>query len=192
MYSISCSLVPSGFNILQKSKPLLHGAFETVTVDPNKNFTVKVGTNSFVTDYRTLIKGFDMRRFVNYGHEYPIKIEVEKGKLFISAWITDKEGRMVAQLIDNEWRINPNNFYDRNFSNNAFEVIDNNKMPILQVVVKSGNEIDIGGIFYYPGGKIAITSKAFIVNPLDDNALKKEMRTIFKYPSNKFLGAKYK
>lgn len=186
---LSLFLIPYGFHLIQKTKPLLTGTLEIASIDPRKKFTINVGTNSFITDYASMTRGFDLKRFINYGYDYPIKIKVEQGKLLISAWITDKEGKMVAQIVDNEWRLNPDNFYDRNFSNTAFEVIDKTKMPIFQIVIKSNNEIDMGGIFYYPGGKVVITSKSFMVNPHDD-AFKQEMRRIFKYPSDKFLGVK--
>ena len=182
-------LVPFGFHILHKPKPFLRGVLDAVSVDPQKNFTINLGTNSLITNYNSLVNGFDMKRFINYGYDYPIKIKVDRGKLFVTVWIIDNEGKMVAQIANNEWQVNPNNFYDRNFSNMALEIIDNTKTPILQIIIKSGNEIDIGGVFYYPGGRVAATSRSFITNP-SDSIIKKEMKRFFKYPGDKYLGVR--
>ena len=57
------------------------------------------------------------------------------------------DGKVVAKIIDNNWDLNPNNYFRRNFDKSALEVIDEYLIPIVQVECLDMNTFKIGGIF---------------------------------------------
>ena len=80
---------------------------------------------------------------------------------------------------------NPIVTYDRNYNAYAFEVIDSNIVPILQVVLTPENNIFVGGVFYGENESlVAQLNVTTIYNP--DNY--KYNQTIFQYPSDINLG----
>jgi hypothetical protein len=65
-----------------------------------------------------------------------LKLENEAGKLLVSSDIRDRQGKLVAQLIRNQWKTAPNpQAWDRNYNENTLEVIDNTGRIVLQVRV---------------------------------------------------------
>lgn len=72
-------------------------------------------------------------------------------KLFVSAIIRNAKGEIVARLDDNEWQLNRKNYYDRNFSQKAIEVIDHSGDVVLQVV-DLGDVIHLAGVFHRKDG----------------------------------------
>jgi hypothetical protein len=98
--------------------------------------------------------------------------------------------------MDNEWKsVNPDSLdiWDRNYNSYAFEVIDSNKIPVLQVIMGHENELLIGGSFYNQGIPIFATLTngfSFISDWNISSRMWQEFRdsTIFKYPSVSHLG----
>ncbi len=184
----SAICIPIGINLVQKPKPFLQGTIGTFEIDPSKPFTVNCGSNLFIISYEQLSNGLDLNKFINVeGFEYPIQISAISGRVSVSAWINDDKGNMVAHIVDNNWAVNPDNFFDRNFSNYAVEVVDKNQIPMLQVKIESGNYVYIGGLFFYKSGKILVTPKGFFINPSQD-MINGGVETLFVYPSDKHLG----
>ena len=183
----SAILIPIGINKISKPKPMLQGTIGTFEIDENKAFTVNFGSN-ILTNYQSLKGGLDLNKFINVeGFEYPITISSVSGQLKITAWINDEKGNMIAHIVDNNWEINPDNYFDRNFSNCSVEVVNKDLVPVLQVEVKNGNYVYIGGLFYYPGGKILATPKGLFMNPSEE-MINEATSTLFLYPSDKYLG----
>ena len=58
----------------------------------------------------------------------------DKTGIKVSIRIYNKNNKVAAELIQNEWKVNPNNTWDRNYSKNALEVKDDSGDIILQVV----------------------------------------------------------
>jgi hypothetical protein len=184
----SAICLPIGINMLTKPKPFMQGTIGAFEIDTSKEFTVNCGSNFYITDYRSLKNGIDLKRLINVkGFEYPIQIRSIDGKLSISAWINDAKGNMSAHIVDNNWEVNPDNFFDRNFSNYAVEVVDKDLVPVLQVEIKSGNYVYIGGLFYYESGKILVTPRGYFPDPSEE-MFNEEVETLFVYPSDKHLG----
>jgi len=75
------------------------------------------------------------------------KIEIEDGQIKVSMVIRDKEGNVVTIINKNEWKMNPGKLFDRNFSENALEIIDQKGEIILQVRLL-GNCVQLQGKFY--------------------------------------------
>jgi hypothetical protein len=62
-------------------------------------------------------------------------ILISDGKLFVSMTFRDGDGKVVAEIINNEWKIKPSaDFWDRNFNDTALEIVGANGDVIVQVV----------------------------------------------------------
>ena len=64
-----------------------------------------------------------------------LTILVENGQVKVSTVIRDKGGRVVAEITKNEWKVNPQNSWDRNYSSEALEVKDPSGDIVLQIKV---------------------------------------------------------
>jgi hypothetical protein len=71
---------------------------------------------------------------------------------------------------------------DRNYNDYAFEVIDANGIPVLQVYVQSGNLIFVNGLFYIAGVRYLASPSAFMDRPTEQE-ISGALAPIFKYPS---------
>ena len=122
-----------------------------------------------------------------------ITILIEDDQLKVSSIIRNKNG-IIAELIKNEWKINPNNSFDRNYSQNALEVKDNNGDIVLQVK-HVGDRIQFQGKFYdVNGNAVGIgkdrSGRGGVIEKTGPNHPELELRIepIFKYPSDLHLG----
>jgi hypothetical protein len=75
-----------------------------------------------------------------------LTLNLKHGKLLVTTTIRDNHGQIVAELTNNEWRTNKNSIFDRNYTDNALEVRDQNGKVALQVV-HFGDTIHLAGIF---------------------------------------------
>jgi hypothetical protein len=125
-----------------------------------------------------------------------ITIEVEGGQIKVSTKIRDKKGNLVAEIIKNEWKVNPDKSWDRNYSKDALEVKDPTGDIVLQVrIVKervqfqaklydaTGRGIGFGKMKGPNGwgGAIELTGP-------NHPKLTLKIEPIFKYPSALHLG----
>src|SRR5947209_6207129 len=62
-----------------------------------------------------------------------LTVEVEDGQVKLSTSVRDRYGRAVAEITQNDWKSNPHNSFDRNYSKNAVEVKDSSGDIVLQV-----------------------------------------------------------
>jgi hypothetical protein len=118
-----------------------------------------------------------------------ITILIEDDQLKVSSIIRNKNG-IIAELIKNEWKINPNNSFDRNYSQNALEVKDNTGDIVFQVK-HVGDRIQFQGKFYDVNGNAVGIGKdrsgrggVITFRP----ELELRIEPIFKYPSDLHLG----
>jgi hypothetical protein len=66
--------------------------------------------------------------------ESQLYIERIDGKLKLSTKITDENGNLMAEIQKNEWKLSPPpNTWDRNYRDDALEVIDSKGLVVLQV-----------------------------------------------------------
>jgi hypothetical protein len=128
------------------------------------------------------------------------KIERVDGKSKVSALVTDSTGKITAELRRNEWKVAPApETWDRNYSDDALEVIDPQGKVVLQVRVlpdrvqrqgewwgaPEGPRYKGVRVVQYPHPKDNYTS-GFIFLPAD--ATKPEIERMFEYPSERHLG----
>jgi hypothetical protein len=147
--------------------------------------------------------GKDGPRFFNdylrMWEEMGVEIRVQAGQIKVSTAIRDRHGNIVADIVDNEWRVNPNNVFDRNYSDNALEVKDNAGNVILQmeliddVVHFQGVVYDskrgLSALFAEAEQNPALKGREGIweyQKPGDD--FKTRIKPLFKYPSDLHLG----
>jgi hypothetical protein len=131
-----------------------------------------------------------------------LTIELEDRQVKITTRIRDRNGQIAADILKNEWKINPNNSWDRNYSKNALEVKDPAGDIVLQVRLiedriqfqaklydATGRGIGIGKVLGPNGwgGAIELTGP-------NRPKLTIKIQPIFKYPSRlhlgEFIGAK--
>lgn len=169
-------------------------------IDPTQPIYVQVGGfgNNFTID--ELKKGIDLTRFIRIDNnnetvQFPIKITFgEDGNIQVSAIITDANGNILARIVNNEWKAPSSDstlIWYKNYNAYAFEVIDSNKIPVLQVVMGEKNTILIGFSPYLQGIPIFATlTHGFNMFPNITSTELQEMRdaTIFYYPSESHLG----
>jgi len=130
------------------------------------------------------------------------KIWIENNELKVSAVIRDESGEIITTLKANEWQVNPDKVLDKNFDNNAIEVIDKKGDVILQAnfigyeILSDGKKwatVEFKGIFTQKNGwrfalgdfsnKVdeGIAFTKIIPPKLEDETIKFEK--IFMYPS---------
>jgi hypothetical protein len=145
-------------------------------------YLVACGGVKVILNKKQLTKGYNLSELIN-GVRIPVNLYLgQKGILIDAKVYGKKEHDVIAVIKKNKWKDLPPE-YDLNFSVNAFEIIGANGKPLLQVQIKSGNEVHVGGCFYQGRNKISITPERinFYVNEC-------EGEKIFKYPSSKYLG----
>lgn len=74
--------------------------------------------------------------------------------------------------------------WDVNSTENILEVINDKGIPMLQIVNKSENEIQINGVFIHSGGVLIASRKSTQYFPVRGfEIVKVPLEAIFKYPS---------
>jgi hypothetical protein len=63
------------------------------------------------------------------GHYAAFSVRRGKDGLLISAIVHSLDGKIIAKIQDNEWLLNPNNYFLRNFDRSALEVVDEYGIP---------------------------------------------------------------
>ena len=100
---------------------------------------LSVGSARFIIDEPNGI-------FLKDGELPVLSLNERNGQLLVSTTIRDAKGDIVAEIKENEWAVNKNAAYDRNYPNDAFEVRDNRGRVALQVA-SLGDTIHVAGIF---------------------------------------------
>jgi hypothetical protein len=193
LVAIGGAWVNHGFNLRQEQKTPSTGKMSGKVLDGGKTYILNLGNNPLRILGSTLSKGINLGDLLSqlFGKiNAPIKIYEENNRILIDTTVYDEKNQTVCQIVANEWQFNPNGEYDRNYSINAFEIINGKGIPILQLYL-SDNQIFIGGYFYAENGdKLILTPEQLIyITPdrqgLDENNLPKRL---FQYPSSDHLG----
>lgn len=132
----------------------------------------------------------------NFANEFkfPIWFAIDGTKIRVSADIRDSEGSMIAKMKDNEWQINEGNTFDRNYTDDALEVINNNDEVVLQVELLN-DRVRIQGKFFDKEGLVWMIygvpgkSGGAISRSKPGSVLTKiKISRIFLYPSSLHFG----
>jgi hypothetical protein len=121
-----------------------------------------------------------------------LTVRKDEDQIKVSIQIRSRQDGLVAELVHNEWKINPQAIFDRNYSKDALEVRDKNGDIVLQVKIKAdkvqlqfksyGSNEDAFAMIKDPSGDGGLMIKGrqevekAVINPL------------FKYPSDLHFG----
>lgn len=185
--------IPSARDRKRKFHETSVGKISGRILDERKPYLLTIGG----IDLR--ITGEQLKRGINLGDpinrlfsinnqkvSWPLKMYEENNRLLVDVEIHNEKGDLVCSIVHNDWQFNPDGKYDKNSSINAFEIIDVEKVPVLQIKLEDPNKIYVGGFihtsggayFYFTPGNTSISSKVHIV----------ESKRLFKYPSSDNLG----
>jgi len=113
-------------------------------------------------------------------------VRIEDGALRFSVVIRDAKGLIVAAIADNAWFVphNPSAVLDRNFDDEALEVLDAKGRPILQVLLD-------GNIARFAGKSHTGTGAPRGFDPLlTACGADAKGGTLFRYPSEQYPGVR--
>lgn len=178
----------------EKMKSALSGEIMPAISDsvPEK-IRVFAGSFSLSTDRSHYSDGELIYPFRVLGVDYPLTLKLVEGRLMVSMKVYSLDGQTVAEINDNEWVVNPNNYFQRNYDENALEIIGEFDIPMQVELIDQGT-IRVRGVFINSEGD------AVIVDDVGVQVLKgrrsseeirdaaKNIKRIFEYPSDLNLG----
>lgn len=182
--SLILGIVALVFYLHDKKIESTSGVLETDKTAKRKY--IAVGGARFIIDSPDNI-------FLREGDQPIVLLRINNNRLFISFVIRDEQGDIIAELRDNEWKLNRNLYFDRNYNDQILEVRDNKGKVVLQVI-NFGEVIHFAGVFNCKNGK------KFALMPDKQGGAIMEIRPqgvelehtiepICDYPSDKHLGS---
>jgi hypothetical protein len=120
-----------------------------------------------------------------------------EGRILLSAKIRNEKGELIAEIRDNEWKLNPDLLFDRNYTNFAVEVRERTGNVVLQVA-DLGDVIHFEGILRCRNGRMLTIARyddgtkqgaAFTFTPNTASSNARRISEIFEYPSALHLGS---
>lgn len=155
----------------------LSGGLENKTVTYP---SIKIGTAQFVQ------QGPQGTPMFMIGND-PVTVWIENGELKVNLTLRDRGGSIVTKIVANEWQVNPNLIFDKNFDDTAFEIVDVKGDVVLQLVF-DGTSVQFCGKFYLPDGRRTGIGNNVIEIRLPGEQMQLTFTPIFKYPSSEYPG----
>lgn len=118
----------------------------------NQVYFRTAGTSSFASLFDFL--QYAPPEFRRIAEENRFVAEIVDGRLYVSGQFIAPEG-MLLRIERNEWRISPS-VWDRNYNNNALEVVDENHTVVLQFHLVNGTPKFQGRVYARNGEKLWI------------------------------------
>lgn len=162
-------------------------------LDQSKPLAISVGGSTELGSVDKLRNGINLGDIIgrvninDIKFNLPIKIYEENNRLLVDIEVYNSERTLVCSVVGNEWRFNPDGKYDRNYGVNAFEVVDGDLVPIVQVYLQDKNKIFLGG-YVEQGGYFVSFTPGETKYSIDKNDIMENIVRLFKYPSSKHLG----
>jgi hypothetical protein len=142
-------------------------------------------------------------------YEHPIRPEIKRNRFYVSVTIPhEKERKLISMDNALDRHLPPN--WDRNFSTNAFEIVREDSTPVLQVIYRRADVIEVYGVFMLDRNHVFVTfgptNSLWLQNLTADNtnvtvdssfeilsttAFQADFvkrKPLFKYPSYKYPG----
>lgn len=164
---------------------------------PKRGVTVTCGGNTLYLSGDRIWSGEYFNLGELTGLFPPLNVKITEDKLYISMEIFDFDGMVIAIIHDNEWDLNRNNYFQRNYDDFALEVIGVDNIPYLQIELAGNYEIKLGGVFITKG-KVTIVTDSILVSLVNEVESNQELKDAieevggispwFKYPSDMYLG----
>jgi hypothetical protein len=139
-------------------------------------FTIELyrGSQAVISRKDLTEKGWGPFRMAD---EKPFSIYLDKGNLYAEARIYNGPGLPAVEVNKGDFVVRPMD-WDRNFSDNALEIVNERMQPVLQIIYKRNGLIQIQGIFRGRNGGMIFEAPE----------LPEALPRIFKYPSWKYQG----
>ncbi|MCF2487496.1 hypothetical protein [Dyadobacter sp. CY347] len=122
----------------------------------------------------------------------PLTIALINDSIAVSVDINDSNGDLVARLVENEWQINANKIFDRNYTKSKLEIIDVQGEVVFQAALL-GDTVQLQcklfgrnktGFGMYSDE----TNRGVFAFANPNRPFEFSIKPIFKYPSEKNLG----
>lgn len=179
---------------LKQQQSALSGKLSSKIVEGRNAVTIHFGRSHISASIQALREGMSMQPFSFIG-DRNITIRLKDESILVSAEFRSLDGKIVAGIVDNEWQINPNNYFDRNYDSNGLEIIDQDGITKFQIDFTDLYNIRIGGSFISNGSMYAfLPGGQSIVLGLDGQSkdqligLGSRIETLFTYPSQSHFG----
>ncbi len=176
---------------IENKKSLLYGTLKGSTIE--KFPILEIGNSGAQLRYT----GPPGSPLIVFDKDTSLNVQIEDGQLKISTIVRNREGIIVAELKNNEWMINENQYYDRNYTKDALEVIDSSGDVVLQIRLKE-DRVQLQGKFYDKDGNGFVIaenpkqngSKGGIIGFTNEKGgkLTPDIKPIFQYPSELHFG----
>jgi hypothetical protein len=122
------------------------------------------------------------------GDYIPFNVKVQNDTLLLDVKLWSPSGESPVEITNNEFLVKPPR-WDKNSSQNALEVVNEQQQPILQFVKKNPSHYSINGIFPTPKGVLFASDNGFTLIPFGFSAPPNfKLTPIFKYLSWKYPG----
>jgi hypothetical protein len=184
-------LIGYGLILADDETKAMTGELLPFGIDSQKPIEIQCGGFHVGMTLDQLSEGFNLSYYVTLvGFDYPFHIALRNQRFLVSVDLKNANGETVAKIADNQWSVNNNNViaYDRNYNSYAFEVIDSDLVPVIQVVFKPQNRMYLGGFFYSPNMTVLLLSNNTSILDPSLTDLNSSLPRIFKYPSKDHLG----
>lgn len=146
-------------------------------------FVVDFGTNTSSISAETLKKQvpFEQLLSIYLPGTIPLSMYLDKkGRLRVSTTLFDAAGNIAAKVKDNDFAVvHPG--WETNWDDTAFEMVDENKIPIFQIELKPGNLVRIRGFFRTSTGELVVSSDDGMIRNPKPHSVRRSQR-IFQYP----------
>lgn len=190
----------------EEKKSALSGTIKSKIIPERTTVTIRIGASFVRSDLNSLRNGQVLHPFSFMGgydpNEPTVTIKLKNEKILISGKFRSIDGKVIAEIIDNEWVVKSKSF-QRNFDENGFEVIDEYEIIKFQIDYTDIYNIRIGGVFI--AGEYLCTlpengpqTNATFSYEIAQSALQDYIRlsnkveTLFLYPSDKNFGVRRK
>jgi hypothetical protein len=160
------------------------------TEKDNGAYTLKVGHGAITMPEDELEHG-PYSPIQVYGMNL-FRVYLLNGHFYVDTTVYGGFDQPQVKVVRNEVEVT-NHYLDRNFTDKAVEVVDQNRVPILQMIFESDRQVVINGVFATQDGKSAIiitptgNSKTDI-DPRGEKKITVPLKPLFKYPSWKYPG----
>ncbi|MGB8490969.1 MAG: hypothetical protein WCE64_07910 [Bacteroidales bacterium] len=178
---------------------------DSVTSRLPKYITLQIGSNKVQVDKRNLINGNSLNPMevgitaIGLLSDFPIFVKLSKeGNLLVDCTFRDFSGKIVAEMTNNEWEINPNNYFQRNYDSHGVEIIDQDGIFTLQIDLVDNNTIKLGGVIkdsyqvYFISDKTMRSWDYRLISKEEIIKNRKLVPKLFVYPAANNLGKRAK
>jgi hypothetical protein len=182
------------------NSPIITGDGNKITINPEPK--VPQGFHEAIPEYSTISIGESAASYtvptatlnssphsvLKIGGTRPLKMHLKNGAIYCDVAIWEGEGLPSIEISENEFKVRPTG-WDRNFTDNAFEVIDSHGKVMFQMIRKTAGHFVAQGMFPMADGGLVIgLNSSILVRPSQDAIDRSHIEPVFKYPSWKYPG----